>query len=96
MGVAVVTGAGRGIGRGIALRLSRDGHAVAVNDRDAHGATAVAEEIRAAGGTAVAYPADVTDPDAGAGPRGAARHRGQLVMSLVRNRHAASPRNTVA
>ncbi|ALE81654.1 MULTISPECIES: acetoin reductase [Pseudonocardia] len=64
MGVAVVTGAGRGIGRGIALRLSRDGHAVAVNDRDAHGATAVAEEIRAAGGTAVAYPADVTDPDA--------------------------------
>ncbi|ALE84163.1 SDR family oxidoreductase [Pseudonocardia sp. HH130629-09] len=60
----MVTGAGRGIGRGIALRLSRDGHSVAVNDRDAHGATAVAEEIRAAGGTAVAYPADVTDPDA--------------------------------
>ncbi|MBC3191584.1 acetoin reductase [Pseudonocardia sp. C8] len=64
MGVAVVTGAGRGIGRGIALRLARDGHAVAVNDLDAGGASAVADEIGAAGGTARAYPADVTDPDA--------------------------------
>lgn len=64
MGVAVVTGAGRGIGRGIALRLARDGHAVAVNDVAAEGAAAVADEIVAAGGTARAYPADVTDPDA--------------------------------
>ena len=32
MSTAIVTGGGRGIGRGIALRLARDGHAVAVND----------------------------------------------------------------
>lgn len=64
MGVAVVTGAGRGIGRGIALRLARDGHSVAVNDVNADGAAAVAEEIAAAGGTARPYPGDVTDPDA--------------------------------
>jgi meso-butanediol dehydrogenase/(S,S)-butanediol dehydrogenase/diacetyl reductase len=61
---AIVTGAGRGIGRGIALRLARDGHAVAVNDVNKAGAEAVAAEIGAAGGRAVAVPADVTDRDA--------------------------------
>jgi meso-butanediol dehydrogenase / (S,S)-butanediol dehydrogenase / diacetyl reductase len=61
---AVVTGAGRGIGRAIALRLARDGHAVAVNDVNKAGAEAVAEEITAVGGRAVAVPADVADRDA--------------------------------
>ena len=45
-----------GIGRGIALRLARDGHAVAVNDVNKAGAEAVAAEITAAGGRAVAVP----------------------------------------
>ena len=48
MTAALVTGAGRGIGRGIALRLARDGHAVAVNDVNKAGAESVAEEITAA------------------------------------------------
>jgi meso-butanediol dehydrogenase / (S,S)-butanediol dehydrogenase / diacetyl reductase len=61
---AMVTGAGRGIGRGIALRLARDGHAVAVNDLNEAGVEAVTEEITAAGGRAVAVPGDVTDRDA--------------------------------
>ena len=56
MSTAVVTGAGRGIGRAIALRLARDGHAVAVNDVNKAGAESVAEEITAAGGRAVAVP----------------------------------------
>ena len=64
MSNVVVTGAGRGIGRGIALRLARDGHAVAVNDLNKAGAEAVAEEITAAGGRAIADPTDVTDRDA--------------------------------
>ncbi|HLU55008.1 MAG TPA: acetoin reductase [Pseudonocardia sp.] len=64
MTVAVVTGAGRGIGRGIALRLARDGHAVAVNDVDKASAEAVAHEIAEAGGRSLAVPADVTDRDA--------------------------------
>ena len=64
MSAAVVTGAGRGIGRGIALRLARDGHAVAVSDVNKAGAEAVAEEITDAGGRAIAVPADVTDRDA--------------------------------
>jgi meso-butanediol dehydrogenase/(S,S)-butanediol dehydrogenase/diacetyl reductase len=61
---AIVTGAGRGIGRGIALRLAKDGHPVAVNDVNKAGAEAVAAEITGAGGRAVAVPADVTDRDA--------------------------------
>jgi meso-butanediol dehydrogenase / (S,S)-butanediol dehydrogenase / diacetyl reductase len=61
---AVVTGAGRGIGRAIALRLARDGHAVAVNDLDKSTAERVAGEISETGGSAIAVPADVTDRDA--------------------------------
>lgn len=61
---AVVTGAGRGIGRAIALRLAGDGHAVAVSDVDKASADAVAAEITAAGGTAIAVPTDVTARDA--------------------------------
>lgn len=59
--VALVTGGGRGIGRGIALRLAADGLAVAVNDVNSDAATSVSKEIEAAGGRSVALPADVTD-----------------------------------
>ena len=61
MTTAIITGAGRGIGRGIALRLARDGHAVAVNDVNKAGAESVGAEIAAAGGRSLAVPADVTD-----------------------------------
>ncbi|KOX16333.1 SDR family NAD(P)-dependent oxidoreductase [Nocardiopsis sp. NRRL B-16309] len=56
---ALVTGAGRGLGRAYALELARRGASVVVNDADADAATAVAEEITGAGGTAVAHAAPV-------------------------------------
>jgi 3-oxoacyl-[acyl-carrier protein] reductase len=66
--VALVTGAGRNIGRAIALHLARDGAAVVVNGRSDRAAIeAVAAEITAAGGTAMAHLADVSDPAAVAG-----------------------------
>ncbi|MEO3858605.1 SDR family oxidoreductase [Acrocarpospora sp. B8E8] len=67
--VAVVTGAGRGIGRSHALELARRGIAVVVNDvgraEDGHAlAEEVVEEIRASGGLASSDTGDVSDWDA--------------------------------
>jgi 2-hydroxycyclohexanecarboxyl-CoA dehydrogenase len=59
---ALVTGAGRGIGRAIALALAEDGRSVAVTDLLGDEARAVAGEIAKRGGSAVAVELDVTDP----------------------------------
>jgi 3-oxoacyl-[acyl-carrier protein] reductase len=58
--VAIVTGGGRGIGRGIARVFAAEGAAVAVVDRSSDDATAVARGIAAAGGRAIALTADVS------------------------------------
>ena len=58
---AIVTGAGSGIGRAVAIELAASGAAVLVNDLNADAAAAVVDEIRAAGGTAEASVGDVTD-----------------------------------
>lgn len=63
--VALVTGAGKNIGRAIALRLARDGASVVVNGRrDRDVVNAVVGEINALGGQALGCIADVTDPAA--------------------------------
>jgi 3-oxoacyl-[acyl-carrier protein] reductase len=62
---AIVSGAGRGIGRSIALKLAAEGASVVVNDLDPDPANQVVGEITGAGGRAVACPGSVADPDFG-------------------------------
>jgi meso-butanediol dehydrogenase / (S,S)-butanediol dehydrogenase / diacetyl reductase len=59
--VALITGAGRGIGRGIALRLARDGADVALVDVVPDGINAVADKIAQIGSKATTFVADVSD-----------------------------------
>jgi NAD(P)-dependent dehydrogenase (short-subunit alcohol dehydrogenase family) len=64
--VAIVTGAGRGIGREHALLFAAEGAQVVVNDVDGDEAAAVVEEIEAAGGRAVGNDDDIASWDGGA------------------------------
>lgn len=62
--IAVVTGAGRGLGRAVATALATRGHPVVGVARDPAQLAETADAIRSAGGRMVSRPADVADPDA--------------------------------
>jgi NAD(P)-dependent dehydrogenase (short-subunit alcohol dehydrogenase family) len=92
--VAIVTGAGRGIGRGEALLLAAEGARVVVNDvggdwdgtgRDARPASEVVDEIRAAGGEGEAHHDDISEPDGAAGALRIALDAWGRVDCLVNN-----------
>lgn len=82
---AIVTGAGSGIGRAIALRLAADGYAVLVNDLSLDRSQAVADDIGKAGGLATAAAGDVSRPEDVAMIHAAAVARHGEVDLLVNN-----------
>jgi NAD(P)-dependent dehydrogenase (short-subunit alcohol dehydrogenase family) len=95
--IALVTGAGRGIGRGIALELAAGGAAVAVNyRRDAEAAEKVVRQIAEAGGRAVAIQASVGEIDEARRLAAAATEALGPVDLLVLNAGIASRGLTVA
>ncbi|MBS0848822.1 acetoin reductase [Citrobacter sp. JGM124] len=59
--VALVTGAGQGIGRGIALRLAKDGASLMLVDMNAEALESVAQEVRALGRKAATFVANIAD-----------------------------------
>lgn len=65
--VALITGAGAGIGRACALHLAHEGHRVCVVDRDSARARKTCELIEAAGGQAISLDGDIADPDTSRG-----------------------------
>ena len=59
--IVLITGAGRGLGRSLALHLSSCGAVVGLSDIDADGCHETAGQVRAAGGVAHAFPADLSN-----------------------------------
>ena len=83
--VALVTGAGRGIGLSLVRRLAADGARVVVNDLDPEEAEAAARSLRENGSSAVAYPGNVTHPDFAGGFISAALEQFGDIHILVNN-----------
>ncbi len=79
---AIVTGAGSGIGRSIALTLAANGAAVVAADLDADAVHGVVSEIDEAGGTASSHVGDVSDPADGAAAVAAAQELGPLRIAV--------------
>ncbi|NKR46643.1 SDR family NAD(P)-dependent oxidoreductase [Rhodococcus hoagii] len=83
---ALITGASRGIGLGIAERLAAQGYGLTVTARNASRLDAVAEKLRAAGAPdVVAIAADMADPDAAQVLTGAHQERFGSMRALVLN-----------
>jgi glucose 1-dehydrogenase len=83
--VCVVTGAGGGIGRAIALALSQDGASVAVLDRDPAGAEETAALVEAQGGRAIPLACDISDQHAVQAARDSVEDRLGKADALVNN-----------
>jgi 3-oxoacyl-[acyl-carrier protein] reductase len=90
--VAVVTGSGQGIGRGIAHRFAQEGARVAVVDINAENAERVAKEIESAGGAAYAVACDVSQrASVEETARSVVEHFGGMIDILVSNAGVTRP-----
>lgn len=83
--VIIVTGASRGIGRAIALRIARDGAKVVLAARDAANLAKVVDEITRGGGTAMPIATDLRSPEAPAAVVEAAMRAYAKIDSVVNN-----------
>lgn len=92
---AIVTGAGSGIGRAVALKLAANGAAVVVADLDKDSADAVARSIVEAGGSAIALVGDAADPEFNVAAVAAAEKLAPLRIA-VNNAGIGGPAETVA
>ncbi len=90
-GGAIVTGAGRGFGKAIAMRLAREGYAVALTARTESQIAETAAEIRLAGGRAMAVAGDVTDRESVARVVAAAQRQLGPVDLLINNAGVPGP-----
>jgi NAD(P)-dependent dehydrogenase (short-subunit alcohol dehydrogenase family) len=88
MKIALVTGAGSGIGRAVALALAREGYGVVLAGRRAE---ALAETARLAGGDCLAVPSDVTDPASVAALFAAVKARHGRLDVLFNNAGTGAP-----
>ena len=94
--VAIVTGASRGIGRQVAVRLAAEGCAVVVCARNADDLASVVDEVRAAGGRAEAVPLDLTEAGADAALLAAARDAFGRLDILVNNAGGSAAKKLLA
>lgn len=88
--VALVTGAGRGIGQSIAVALAEHGADVVVNDVDEETCAETADTIEDLGRTALALPFDVTKPDAVEASIRRAREELGVIQHVVNNAGTSS------
>jgi NAD(P)-dependent dehydrogenase (short-subunit alcohol dehydrogenase family) len=88
---ALVTGAGRGIGQAVALRLAAEGARVTLVARTSRQLDETVDQIRRAGGDALAVPGDVTAPGTATSAAAAARVRFGPVSLLVNNAGIPGP-----
>ena len=94
--VALVTGAGQGVGRGIALALAREGAAVALCGRTVEKCSRTADEIAGFGGTAIALACDVSKREQVEATVGEVVAQLGGVTILVNNAHASRPQTSIA